>query len=636
MSENFKLKCPVCGAENEADAKFCSVCGAKINKRSLSESQSEIEEEPIPTAETPVYKEPEGSSVDMRSERIEKERPPIISYADAPTEEEDIISETVSLEEDAPHLREETPDIKGEASLEDIFDDISMQSAPAPEVSDTPTEKAKGEDKTPDAESSHPKKNAREKVFSSLVSRSVLFGIALILTLLSLLAPFAYTKPDTDEIGCELNFSALDVAVMSISSLCSMSEYQLRKTDIYKEKEAYIEKLESEEGVKIDKQEYSEMVKLVLRLELMRTTSPIKVSLLLGGVVAILYMILSVVFLILSLISLIFEILRTFNIDAPRAEKLERRTTGILFFNLMSAPLLVYTQIKAVNFGVSDTFSIFSINGPHIGWGLIVSLVFIALGSVYFIVRHIRNARQKLIGKKAKSTKRALISLIISLLIMVSIFLPISQITLSAETNTGRMKSESFGLGISDMNEFTRLDINEYTYSSRMMSYDRLIEIIPKMVARPSAYESRIWDVFNVTVIGYERLDVSILYILIHVCASLLLLFVGVLLFKTVRDLFLNKGEVSTTGLKVVTFIFSLIYFGLCVALSMIVDLNLSGTLFLIMKFSTGFGPILCLLLSFVLIRTSKKGKNDGARWEYDNPDISYSPYVVGYKTNKK
>ena len=118
--------------------------------------------------------------------------------------------------------------------------------------------------------------------------------------------------------------------------------------------------------------------------------------------------------------------------------------------------------------------------------------------------------------------------------------------------------------------------------------------------------------------------------------ATLLFLFVGLLSWRTIKNLFLNKNETNTNGMKVVTLIFSIIYFGLSAAMSIIADSNLSGNLLAVMQFKTGIGPVLAFVFSIVLVRTIKKNVEDDARWEYDNPDTSYAPYVVGYRSNKK
>ena len=542
MSENFKLICPECGNENEADAKFCIICGTKIlqntDRKVEAEATENIADAQELSEETPLLHDTMGEEVSSDS----------------------IASEEENNAEPTPTIRE---------SLEALGDAAQVAAV------------SKKEGKMYD-----------------------------------------------------LNFSALDLATYSISSLCSMSEYQIRKTDAYKEKKEYLDT--SKKG-KLDKSEYAEkVIKNELQIELMRSSSPFKVSLFVGGIIAILYMALCAVFGLLSLIALTFEILRACNIRAPRLVGLERANVAIIFCLFAISPLIIYTQLKAWYFGVSERFGYFSSGGIYLGWGLIISLVLIVLSTAYFVARNIRGARQKLIGKKSKTTKKAIVSLVSCILILVSIFLPLTQLDLSADVGKGKINTEKFGITIFNLNEFTSLDVSAYSASSRLTSYEKVGDAIPKMVQRPSVYDKNVWDIFNTTIIGYERIDLSVMYILIYISATLLFLFVGLLSWRTIKNLFINKNETNTNGLKVVTLIFSIIYFGLSAAMSIIADSNLSGNLLAVMQFKTGIGPVLAFVFSIVLVRTIKKNVEDDARWEYDNPDTSYAPYVVGYRSNKK
>ena len=83
--------------------------------------------------------------------------------------------------------------------------------------------------------------------------------------------------------------------------------------------------------------------------------------------------------------------------------------------------------------------------------------------------------------------------------------------------------------------------------------------------------------------------------------------------------------------------ILAIIYLALIIILTVISNMAFPVVVSIDLIFNIGIGPIICLISSILIILLSRResasySENGG----YDNADVSFAPYVVGYEAEKR
>ena len=291
-------------------------------------------------------------------------------------------------------------------------------------------------------------------------------------------------------------------------------------------------------------------------------------------------------------------------------------------------PLLSYVLPAACSFGVDPRVFIYCSGGTGMAIGYVFSVIVALVGCVFLFTHKIVNMLRD--GElKFSKCKSELISLFFALLLLVSLLFPVISVNAALKINS-RTTEDTLKIGYSDITEPTSADIRFYlsgsSHEQKIKLYDDL-----RMAGRQDNISETVLDR---VMVACGRIDPSILYIAVFLINSFVLLVFATLCSRLVKKAFYSIPNKRIMSLKVMLMILALsqcvVLFIICIFANESIGLSQN----LALNFKIGAGPIFSLICALGILVSSDRNKDDEKLIDtyYDNPDVSYAPYVVGYK----
>ena len=129
--------------------------------------------------------------------------------------------------------------------------------------------------------------------------------------------------------------------------------------------------------------------------------------------------------------------------------------------------------------------------------------------------------------------------------------------------------------------------------------------------------------------ISYARLDITALNIGISLVALFILLFSGLIIHKKISVILFSRKVKRLRANLILNFVLSFALLVLTFVVALIARNALQSGLSLYIKFEPAIGPIVAFFSGLLLLVFSKQREQKKVDLTYDDPDVSYAPYVV-------
>ena len=446
---------------------------------------------------------------------------------------------------------------------------------------------------------------------------------------LSLAAPFTYARFEFDEkYEYKTQISLLDGIRFFVASLFFYDDQELAELNYFAvdDSDGYSEYSVQEQFDFTDRSPAA--FKKLLMLTFMSTKTNVRVTAVVNAVINLIYLIILLVTALLSLLRLVsgfFNVKIARKLHSYSSLRSEKGLSRALFF----APIVIFSNLHMSNMGYSNAlFEMRVIDvGAAAGFYILLALLIAANGwMLYNNVVAGGDSVSKAIGDfGAKET----ISAICVLLIMISVFLPC--FTLSV-TRTGLVSSQTTAQPVfmSDMAEFDYRTRNYY----KRMTDDETVALIQ------SAWEKNLTrfeasnGVLNRVLMRNDSSLANMIYFSLY-ALSILLLFVCARVLMSQNAVFMKRADRSKKkkGARVFLTVLTAIVFAVA-SIALLVLLSARSTWSGVgadyyLKYAMGIAPTLSLMSAIVLCFSFGKERKKKNLPSYDNPDISYAPYVV-------
>ncbi len=419
--------------------------------------------------------------------------------------------------------------------------------------------------------------------------------------------PFAHSKNDSYNI----KFSCAKVLELTVRSFFFMDDSELAETWIYED----IAKATSEKKI----------FEKTFAMTLMRHDSPIRLSILLTGVLSLAYFVLCILLLVFSTIDFIIGLIALGKKDF----KLNVRSGNLLFSICCIVPLLTFSFLRMCQFGTDNFFAQYSTGGVGLSvGGIFVIFISFLCGGIVCLQK--AYSLKKPAERFYTRTKiKNIVCGAIALLFIISVFLPCINIDIYNE-RTGEIE-QTVSVSPDQLHEISDGEMRYYSKTSSS-SFAAIIADMVEQVDDGDIDKGKIGAKMLYPIIfGCGRLDIRVLFVFIIFVTLMTLVFGGLLLRSILLNIFFNKSnDSSITAYKVLTFMSTVLYTLLFWILSLITASSFNGQLSAFMDASVGAGPILmliCIIALLVFPRNPKEYKYVDR--DYDNADVSYAPYVV-------
>ena len=460
---------------------------------------------------------------------------------------------------------------------------------------------------------------------SQLVRCAVLFIVASLL-LVFMLCPIAKTVAVVDGEEYSIKLSSVDYVKTVFYSLRSLSPDEIEDTKVYGDLLA----LGYSESGSLNSYGHSKaerMLKNVLFLSLMSESTNVKLTTVAAAIAALLYIAFCVVLFVKSAIALLREL-----IALARKRKIENTTiamgAGFLLKFLLFLPLLAYLFPVAASLGYSGGLSLYSAGGTGIAFGFILSFIVALIGFAFFFAYKVINMLREREWKLSEC-KNLIISFGFALVLLFSTLLPAISTDVTIRQYS-RTYEDTVRIGYSDINVLSEEDVRYYSNVSSTEHYKSLYNDL-QFIGKKDAIAGTL---LNRVVIGCGRIDFSLMLIAIFiinvlimaVCASLAWGFAK----KALYNITVGRAMFWKATLLILTVAQCVLIFIICILSNNAIETVQN----LALNFSIGAGPILCMLSSIGILAFSESKEIEEKIIDnyYDNSDVSYAPYVVGYK----
>jgi len=481
-------------------------------------------------------------------------------------------------------------------------------------------------------------KNVRDLFRNRLLESAVLFVVSLIILIGALFAPLSHSTVEVREgLEGEVTFSGIDSFSIFYYSTQSLTDSQIRTTRLYKDTmqlyKLYGFSASSDFAILV--QPNSDVLDTVaenmLILKLINTETELRVAVVFAALVSALFIIISAVLFLRSLSTFIYEMLAfAKNKNTVRKKKLSSPVHTLWFLTAL-IPLLAYSFSQMSYWGVSSGLSSFSSLGNGTSGGIALISVFAILGSAYFAASAIITSTNAQAYKGALF-KRRLIYLCIILVLFISLFLPVMNITVRGGVSS-TAKTQTVSVTIDDLYAFSGDDTEYYYNASDADSMEKVTATIRKLLFASKKPSTKTF--LNDLVIGAGSNDISGMYLAIQLIMYAILISFAFLLKYSFQLTWQNVDNGSKIKkVKILLAFLVCVEAALEIILMIVAGFSLPSDLSMLVSFGVGFGPLLCIASSVVLLFFKPEPVAKGAYMDdwYDNADVSYAPYVVRNK----
>lgn len=458
---------------------------------------------------------------------------------------------------------------------------------------------------------------------NKLLKCTVLFAISLILMLL-FLCPLVHTTTEINGKEYSVSFNSIDCFKIAFYSARSLDTASLAETDLYKE--VFGGEVSSvTDPSQLTPSEGAEYIKNVLFLQLMSDMTPFRFSTVLAIFAITAYLTLCIVLLVYSLLSIIGEL--SLIVKRSNEENLHLVSgQHLVWFILLFTPLLYYSYMQMFAFDASFALFGFSKDGASASYGFVLSVLVVLLGSVYFslptLIGKIRDGGLKFLVKKSTE----LLALGFTLVFLLSFSLLCLSANISVKDNSKKYE-DNLSIDYYDINEITSSDSQKFRDYLFVDGEGVAESVLINYVGNANENAAKKLMISVTSGGGINAVNKAYVLVIIFNCCALLLFallahtLINSILYDSVSDKVgtLKKLLCATASIQVV----------LTVTMFIVLNQASIGGENCLMEFKVGFGPILGLLSTIGMLISFEKTPHKEIERSYDNPDVSYAPYVV-------
>ena len=427
--------------------------------------------------------------------------------------------------------------------------------------------------------------------------------LALLLFLLAF-CPFAYIELlDSTGETSHLTFNAIDSASLAVGSLFSSEENVLIASDETPE-------------IEVEELTHKELLKYILIHE----NTSVRTTIVLNGIVAVIYIVFCLVALIVAAIGLFNELSISENISG-------KNVADVWLCAVISMlPVVIFCFLQMCHFGVSYL-------GSEVGvaWGAVLSVIIALCGLAFLGLK--KNALVSRISRQKlnRQTVKNIICAALLITVMISVFMPCIKISVGPHPDNGNR--ETLYLSLSNLYENTLDDMKYYKTVNMDGYYNMIISFVEGSQGQSLDRQSVAGMFFYIFTFVCCAWDFRVFWTLIIVTTLTTLVLTGILLCNVLTKLFFDKSIIKRTGwLKILNLISIGVDLFLLVFVVCMDNFYLLNKLRFVISFRVGFAMLWMLIAMIVYIAISSGRKKKGfaivADNDYDNADVSYAPYV--------
>jgi uncharacterized membrane protein len=364
-------------------------------------------------------------------------------------------------------------------------------------------------------------------------------------------------------------------------------------------------------------------------LTLMHESNSLSGTIVFNTLVSIAYIVFCAVVFIFSLIEMLTGI---FVSPAAKgaSERYSRKFRSGALFALLILPLVLMSNLYACNFGRNDALVPFKAIGLGASVGFYLSLILLLAINLLLIAGEPRNIPEALRGLAKSVRVRDAITLICILFVMMASFLPLLSVTVS-KSEGGRIREDHLNAAASDLGEVSNDLVRYYKSLDDEELADGLLDLMNNEL---SHYESVSTAMSSALFRRYSGATRT-MYSLAHVLVLLSLFMSAKILYSHINGMLNGQKQIKKqTAAKVILTIISTALLLLCIVIASSVtgadtSFYLSGADYAVSA-EAGIAPLLALMSMIVAFFAMGGNKKEVKRLSpYDNPDISYAPYVL-------
>lgn len=441
-----------------------------------------------------------------------------------------------------------------------------------------------------------------------ILVRAIVLALSLIL-LVFVFTPFASYKIEVGGDRYDVSFSPKDSVSITVNyGLIFLSRLNRQP----------VPGLDEELRLDESSAKHSFMTTAMIRQTGLRTT------VIIAAIMSVIYTLLCLISALLALKGLISEL-------TMRKKGIYRHkryaADGLICMIACLMPAIIFCFLQAFDFGIT-ILSEYGCRGlgTSMAWGAILAVMVSILGSAFVcaasFIKLIENEEKPF--TKLRITRMVCCALMI--LLVVSIFLPCNTISIWHANG----ETDNYFVDVMDIKELPVSDLKAYR-ATALHYGTAIIDDLDKGQVGNIQTDDTGETLFHTVMIC--RIDPRIIYRAVITVTMITLLFVGFLLFSTIRHCFFEIPKFrGMKALKVFATIAIAIYLIMMIVLNIVVMLCLRLDLSYAVGFSIGIGAIIApvIMVALLIIRQKSVKKVINRNTDYDNADVSYAPYVLG------
>lgn len=471
-----------------------------------------------------------------------------------------------------------------------------------------------------------------------LVIRVALFLVSVVMLLLIFLVPTSRSYMSTEDgVEYSIDYTAVDSVKLAVYSYLSYGDSRLAETESYKRllecsDELFILGSYANDEKRIPILE--EAAECSLYVTLMSREVPLTFDVAVAAVASVLMIALAVIFAISAAYALTLEALRVlFDVRVRRDGRgLVMKT---LWLSAAAVPLFGYAHAQLADFGMSKSLGSYSAGGGGLSVGFVFLSIVAAVGVIYSVLCFILPKLLKHGIKVTASTVKSAASALLALLMLILMLCPMVAVKLANPYYP--KNTDTIGLSVGDIYYTTGDDIVYFASTSSTYNTNKINDTIKAHFTKNTEDDLPTDELLYDLMTGVRRRDNSGLYLALQIVMLINLVLVGLLLFTLgCRHLLSSKCEGMLKFLKITVMLLALTLAVLSIVIAIVADGAVTNELSYVMKVNVGVAPVLLILSAIALVASMGIKEVVYLDRDYDNPDVSYAPYVISARKKKR
>lgn len=452
----------------------------------------------------------------------------------------------------------------------------------------------------------------------------IVFASALLLLLFAFISPISFAEVEVDSNDeYTLELSMLDGVRFFVSSLRSLSAEELEELE-YFEEDGRRSKNDSISEQFYDSDESNKSFKKLFMLTLMHQNSELRFATVANTLIGITYVTVCIVVFVIALISLFVSLIsgKTLETAANKAER------GMLLA-LLLLPVALLSSLQLANFGYSKLFLEMRVIKIGAAFGFYALLLLLLAVNAWIIYNRIWESGMDARTIISRFGIKEIISMICVIILVISAFLPSMSVTIgrTKKNKTVETTEHIYGTDMADFDDRTR---NYY----KNISEDETREIFDRAWDEKNSRFESVADLLGRSLVRNAASSSLPIYIFKHLITLISLIICASILVRQ-SDYILKRTRVATMqkAAKIWLTLFTVASFVLSEILLIIANGARTTWDFTDVRYELtyelGISPVLSLICVILICFALGKEKEITNKPSYDNPDVSYAPYVV-------